>query len=82
MKNLVEFAEFLVKGLCKQPDLVKVQSFSSDDEAIILEIIVHSDDMATVIGRNGKMISAIKTLIQAHSSLNENKKVKVNVDSF
>ena len=80
--DLIEYTEFLVKSLVKEPDLVKVQSFSSDDEAIILEIIVHSDDMATVIGRNGKMISAIKTLIQAHSSLNENKKVKVNVDSF
>ena len=82
MKDLVEFTEFLVKGLCKEPDLVKVQSFASDDEAIILEIIVHNDDMATIIGRNGKMISAIRTLIQAHSSLNDKKKVKVNVDSF
>ena len=82
MKDLVEYTEFLVKNLCKEPDLVKVQSFASDDEAIILEIIVHNDDMATIIGRNGKMISAIRTLIQAHSSLNGNKKVKVNVDSF
>ncbi len=82
MKTLVEFTEFLVKGLCKQPELVKVECFESDDEAIMLEIIVPSDDMANVIGRNGKMISAIRTLIQAHSALNDNKKVKVNVDSF
>ena len=82
MKNLVEFTEYLVKSICKEPDLVKVQIFESDEEDTILEIIVHNTDMASVIGRNGKMISAIKTLIQAHSSLNGNKKVKVNVDSF
>lgn len=82
MKDLVEYTEFLVKNLCKEPDLVKVQSFESDDDAIILEIIVHNTDMAGIIGRNGKMISAIRTLIQAHCALNNNKKVKVNVDSF
>lgn len=82
MKSLVEFTEYLVKSICKEPDLVKVQIFESDEEDTILEIIVHNTDMGSVIGRNGKMIAAIKTLIQAHSSLNGNKKVKVNVDSF
>lgn len=82
MKDLVSFTEFLIKGLCKEPDLVKVESFSSDDEAIILEIIVHSSDMANVIGRNGKMISSIRSIIQAYSALHDNKKVKINIDSF
>ncbi len=82
MKDLVSFTEFLVKSLCKEPDLVKVEAFESDEEATILEIIVHNTDMATIIGRNGKMISSIRTLIQAYCSLNGNKKVKVNVDSF
>ena len=82
MKSLVEYTEFIVKSICKNPDLVKVQIFESDEEDTILEIIVHNDDMATVIGRNGKMISAIRTLIQAYCALNSQKRVKVNVDSF
>ncbi len=82
MKSLVEYTEFIVKSVCKNPDMVKVQIFESDEEDTILEIIVHSDDMATVIGRNGKMISAIRTLIQAYCALNNQKRVKVNVDSF
>lgn len=80
--NIVEYTEYLVKSICKEPELVKVQTFESDEEDTILEIIVHNTDMANVIGRNGKMINAIRTLIQAYTSLNGNKKVKVNVDSF
>lgn len=80
--NIVEFSELLVKNLCKEPDLVKVETFDSDDDAIILEIIVHNSDMGNVIGKNGKIISSIRTLINAHSYLNNKKKVKINIDSF
>ena len=44
-----------VKSLVKEPDMVKVQEFLGDDEVIQLEIIVHEDDMGTVIGRGGKI---------------------------
>ncbi len=82
MKDIIEYTEFLVKSLCREPDLVKVESFPLEEGELMIEVIVHNSDMANVIGRNGKMISAIKTLIQAHSSLNSQQKVKVNVDSF
>ena len=48
----------------------------------ILEIIVHESDMGAVIGRNGKMASAIRTLVQAHAYILGLKKVKINIDSF
>ena len=48
----------------------------------MLEIIVDPDDMGAVIGRNGKNATAIRTLVQAHAYLNDNKKVKINIDSF
>ena len=81
-KELIDFASTLVKGLVKEPDMVSVQEFSSDDEGIILEIIVHESDMGAVIGRSGKMASAIRTLIQAYAYTHELKKVKINIDSF
>ena len=37
--NLVEFSELIVKKLVKEPDLVKVQEFTSDDDTTI-EILV------------------------------------------
>lgn len=79
--NLVEFSELIVKKLVKDPDLVKVQEFSNDDDTTI-EIIVSEDDKGRVIGKKGKIATSIKTLIQA-KAYNEGKtKVKVNIDSF
>ena len=80
--SLVEFTEYLVKSITKNPDMVKVSSFASDEDVIMLEIIVDPEDKGAVIGKNGKNANAIRTLVQAHSYLNENKKVKINIDSF
>ena len=38
--------------------------------------------MGKVIGKNGKIINSIRTIVQASSSLEDNKKVKINVDSY
>lgn len=79
--NLVEFSELIVKKLVKEPDLVKVQEFSSDDDTAI-EILVSEADMGRVIGKKGKIATSIKTLIQAKAYNEGNRKVKVNIDSF
>ncbi len=79
--NLVDFSELIVKKLVKEPDLVKVQEFNSDDEKII-EIVVSESDMGRVIGKKGKIANSIKTLIQAKAYNDGNSKVKVNIDSF
>ena len=79
--NLVEFSELIVKKLVKDPDLVKVQEFSSDEDTTV-EIIVSESDMGRFIGKGGKISNSIKTLIQAKAYNDGNKKVKVNIDSF
>ena len=78
---LVEFSELIVKKLVKEPDLVKVQEFTSDDDTTI-EILVSEADMGRVIGKKGKIATSIKTLIQAKAYNEGNRKVKVNIDSF
>lgn len=79
--NLVEFSELIVKKLVKDPEMVKVQEFTSEDETVI-EIIVSEEDMGRVIGKKGKIATSIKTLIQAKAYNEGNNKVKVNIDSF
>lgn len=79
--NLVEFSELIVKKLVKEPDLVKVQEFTSDDDTTI-EILVSENDMGRVIGKKGKIATSIKTLIQAKAYNEGSRKVKVNIDSF
>lgn len=81
-ENLITFTENLVKSLVTEPDLVKVQEFMGDDETIQLEIIVPESDMGAVIGRGGKMASALRTLIQAAAYNMNIKRVRINIDSF
>jgi len=81
-KELIAFAESIIKPLVKEPDMVSVQEFGGDDDDILLEIIVHETDMGAIIGRAGKMANAIRTLIQAYAYLNKLKRVKINIDSF
>ncbi len=81
-QELIDFATTLVKSIVKEPEMVSVQEFSSDDEGIMLEIIVHESDMGAVIGKSGKMASAIRTLIQAYAYTHELNRIKINIDSF
>lgn len=81
-ENLITFTENLVKSLVKDPEMVKVQEFLGDDEVIQLEILVADEDMGTVIGRSGKMASALRVLIQAAAYNMDIKRVRINIDSF
>jgi uncharacterized protein len=81
-KDLIEFTTNLVKDLVKEPDMVSVQEFSGDEEVIMLEIIVHESDMGAIIGKSGKMASAIRTIVQAYAFTHKLNKVKINIDSF
>lgn len=80
--GVVEFAEFIVKSIVTEPDMVKVSMFEADDDITILEIIVPDNEMGRVIGKGGKTSTSIKTLIQAHAAIHNKPKVKVNIDSF
>lgn len=80
--ELITFTENLVKSLVKEPDMVKVQEFGSEDEMIQLEIIVQDEDMGSIIGKGGKMIQAIRILVQAAAYNMGLNRVRINVDSF
>lgn len=82
MDVVKDFAEKLVLGLVKNPEIVKVQDFNDEDGTIILEIIVHSDDMSSVIGKSGNNIKAIRTLVQACAYKQKINRIKINVDSI
>ena len=83
MSNLVELTKVMVEGLASSSDSVSVKEFESDDDnTILIEVMVSSDDMAKVIGHGGKTINAIRTIVQAASYNEGNKLVKINVDSY
>lgn len=81
--NLVELTEYLVKAIVTNKDNVSVKEFASDDEdTIIIQVLVDEIDMGRVIGKGGKLATSIRTLVQASSYIKDNKKVKINIDSF
>ena len=82
IEELVKFTEDLVKYLVVDADMIKVQDFKDDDGNIILEIMVPDSDMGRVVGKSGKNIQAIRTLIQATAYNKGLKRVKINVDAF
>lgn len=81
--ELVLLTEELVKALALNKDAVSVKEFASDDEdTIVIQVMIDSDDMGRVIGKAGKVANSIRTIVQASSYLKDNKRVKINIDSF
>ena len=81
--NLVELTEKIVKSLVLDEESVSVKEFATEEENVILiQVMVCEDDMGRVIGKAGKTANAIRTLVQASSTLKENKYVKIDIDKF
>lgn len=81
--DLVALTEELIKALAVNKETVSVKEFPSDEDNIMLiQVMVDSEDIGRVIGKSGKNANAVRTLVQASSYLNDNKKVKINIESF
>jgi len=81
--NFVELTETIVKKLVTDPESVSVKEFESDEENTIqIEIMIPEAEMSKVIGRIGSIINSIRTIVQASSYIKDNKKIKINVDSY
>ena len=74
MKELVEV---IAKALVDNPNEVVVTESEKEDE-IIIELKVASNDMGKVIGKQGRIAKALRTVVKAAAS-RENKKVSVDI---
>ena len=74
MKELVEV---IAKSLVDYPEEVIVTE-TEDNDAIFVELKVAASDMGKVIGRQGRIAKAIRTVVKAASSKSE-KKVVVDI---
>lgn len=81
--KLVELTEKLIKALVVNKEVVSVKEFDSDEEnTVLIQVMVDSEDIGRVIGKSGKNANAVRTLVQASSYLDSNKKVKIDIDTF
>ena len=74
MKELVEI---IAKALVDNPDEVVVNE-TEKDKAIIVDLKVAPSDMGKVIGKQGRIAKAIRSVVKAAAS-KENKKVIVDI---
>ena len=59
-----ELVEFLAKGLVDKPEEVRVERVEKDG-ALVLELHVAPEDVGKVIGRQGRIARALRTIVRA-----------------
>ncbi len=81
--ELVRLTETIVKELVEDADSITVKQFPSEEEnTITIQVMVPENQMGRVIGKQGKLAKALRTIVQASSYINDNKKVNINIDSY
>ncbi len=81
--ELIELTEELVKALALDKEAVEVKEFPTEEEnTILIQVMVAESDMGRIIGKGGKTANAVRTLVQASSYLKDNKRIRINIDSF
>ncbi len=72
-----ELLETVAKALVDYPEEVSVNEVDGE-KSIILELRVAKDDMGKVIGKQGRIAKAIRTVVKA-AAVKENKRVVVEI---
>ena len=73
-----EFIESVVKQLVDKPDEVNVEAVESE-QTIIFELTVGDGDYGKVIGKRGRNISAIRTILFAINAKEGGKRARLEV---
>lgn len=73
-----EVLEIIAKSLVDYPEQVDVKEINNEDQTVTLELRVAESDMGKVIGKQGRIAKAIRTVVKAAAS-RENKKVVVEI---
>ncbi len=75
MKELIET---IVKALVDLPDEVRVTELE-ESEKITFQLAVHKTDMGKVIGKQGRVAKAIRTVVYSAAGASQQKKVYLEI---
>ena len=64
MKDLVEY---IAKSIVNEPDAVKVEE-ETNEEGITLKLTVADDDKGRIIGKQGQIAQAMRTLLRVKAA--------------
>lgn len=59
-----ELLAWIARGLVDDPDAVRVESVE-DQDAVVLRLYVAPDDVGKVIGRQGRVARALRTVVRS-----------------
>ncbi|MGN0711630.1 MAG: KH domain-containing protein [Anaerovoracaceae bacterium] len=74
---MVKLVEAIAKSLVDDPDAVEVKEVQGK-QAIVIELRVAPNDMGKVIGKQGRIAKALRTVVKA-AATKANKKVVVEI---
>ena len=66
----VEIVEYLARRLVDEPEAVRVEEVERDG-AVVLQLHVAKDDVGKVIGRQGRIARALRTIVRASAARRE-----------
>ncbi|MGP4080256.1 KH domain-containing protein [Bacillus sp. Marseille-Q3570] len=72
-----ELIETIVKALVDHPEDVRIEEVETSS-TVTYQLTVHSEDMGKVIGKQGRIAKAIRTVINA-AGTNERKKINLEI---
>jgi predicted RNA-binding protein YlqC (UPF0109 family) len=73
-----ELLGFLARALVDEPGEVQVDSFEEDDGTVVYELTVAADDVGKIIGRHGRTVNALRTVMRA-AAVHHGRRVLVDV---
>jgi predicted RNA-binding protein YlqC (UPF0109 family) len=74
---MAELLEYLARQLVDEPDEVRVERVDEDD-TVVLRLYVAQEDLGKVIGRQGRIARALRTIVRAGSA-REQRRVQLEI---
>jgi predicted RNA-binding protein YlqC (UPF0109 family) len=65
---VTELLTYLTRAIVDEPDQVAVERFDEDDGTTVLELRVAPDDLGQIIGRRGRTVNALRTVMRASAT--------------
>ena len=67
MSSSAELVEYLARRLVDEPEAVRVEEVDRDGD-LVIELHVAKDDVGKVIGRQGRIARALRTVVRASAA--------------
>jgi uncharacterized protein len=65
LRRATALLDLLAKRLVAKPDVASVELFTDEEGKPVIELVVDPEDLGKVIGRNGRVAQALRTIVRA-----------------